>query len=140
MGCISSPNRSAVRAMKSVGDSSSGLFVAHLSPRTSFSWFRRSTDTREGIQNKIETEGRKKWCGCRDGKKRRNVNPSSPTLSCSLLTFQTLSHHFSPLLESSCQDPVTGREKEGGEIEREGERKGGNDIKDNNMNKVGRRK
>lgn len=37
MGCSSSPKRSAVRAMKSVGESSSGLLVAHFSPRTSFS-------------------------------------------------------------------------------------------------------
>jgi hypothetical protein len=63
MGCISSPKRSAVRAMKSVGDSSSGLLVAQRSPRTSFSWFRRSADTKEGIWNTIEAEGRKKWYG-----------------------------------------------------------------------------
>ena len=42
IGCISSPKRSMVSWMKSVGESSSGRLVPHCSLNTSFSWFRRS--------------------------------------------------------------------------------------------------
>ena len=42
IGCISSPKRSMVSWMKSVGESSSGRLVPHCSLNTSFSWLRRS--------------------------------------------------------------------------------------------------